>query len=59
MDSSVIYMERWRGNTLYRITEKGARVILRKRTKHLPKDVIHMYNNEESHYGNFICKQHQ
>ena len=44
MDASVSNMERWRGNTLYRVTSEGARIVLRKRTKHLPKDVIHMYN---------------
>lgn len=37
MEASVSNMERWRGDTLYRVTSKGARVVLRKRTKHLPK----------------------
>ena len=59
MDSSITNMERWRGNTLYRVNDQGARVILRKRTKHLPKDVIHMYNNEENSSEQFICKQYQ
>jgi hypothetical protein len=39
MEASVSNMERWRGNTLFRINAKGARVIIRKRTKHLPKSL--------------------
>jgi hypothetical protein len=38
MEASIHNMERWRGNTLYRVNDKGARVIARKRTKHLPKE---------------------
>jgi hypothetical protein len=37
MISSVCNMERWRGTTLYRVTDKGVRVVTRKRTKHIPK----------------------
>jgi|VirMetMinimDraft_7_1064189.scaffolds.fasta_scaffold70022_5 hypothetical protein len=37
MISSVCNMERWRGTTLYRVTDKGVRVVKRKRTKHIPK----------------------
>lgn len=40
MDSSIKNMERWRGDTLYRVNDKGARIVLRKRTKHLPKSVL-------------------
>jgi len=39
MEASVSNMERWRGNTLFRINDQGARVIVRKRTKHLPKSI--------------------
>jgi len=39
MDSTINNMERWRGNTLYRASEKGARVIVRKRTRHIPKSI--------------------
>jgi len=39
MDSSITNMERWRGDTLYRVNDKGVRVVLRKRTKHLPKSL--------------------
>ena len=37
MISSVCNMEKWRGTTLYRVTDKGVRVVKRKRTKHIPK----------------------
>ena len=37
MISSVCNMERWRGTTLYRVTDKGVRVVKRKRTKHIPR----------------------
>jgi len=40
MEASVSNMERWRGNTLFRVNDKGVRVLLRKRTKHLPKSVF-------------------
>lgn len=40
MDSSINNMERWRGNTLYRVNDRGVRVVKRKRTKHLPKSVL-------------------
>ena len=39
MDSSINNMERWRGNTLYRVNDSGVRVVVRKRTKHLPKSI--------------------
>lgn len=37
MTSSAYNMERWRGTTLYRVTDTGARVVKRKRTKHIPR----------------------
>ena len=37
MISSVCNMEKWRGSTLYRVTDKGVRVVKRKRTKHIPR----------------------
>jgi len=40
MEASVSNMERWRGDTLYRVTYEGARIVLRKRTKHLPKSIV-------------------
>jgi len=40
MEASIHNMERWRGDTLYRVNDKGVRVILRKRTKHLPKSIV-------------------
>jgi hypothetical protein len=55
MDSSISNMERWRGDTLYRVNEKGARVILRKRTKHLPKDLLRLAVREDN-YEHVICK---
>ena len=39
MEASIHNMERWRGDTLYRVTYEGARIVLRKRTKHLPKSI--------------------
>ncbi len=48
MDASVSNMERWRGNTLYRVTSEGARIVLRKRTKHLPKEVLHCRTKQET-----------
>ena len=55
MDSSINNMERWRGNTLYRVNDQGARVIVRKRTKHLPKSVL-QWSTKGNNYEQFICK---
>jgi hypothetical protein len=50
MDARVSNMERWRGDTLYRVTHKGARIVLRKRTKHLPKSRIMRAHNRGYSY---------
>ena len=56
MDSSITNMERWRGNTLYRVNDQGARVITRKRTKHLPKDLLRVAVTMENNYEHNVCK---
>ncbi len=58
MEASISNMERWRGNTLYRVNDKGARVIVRKRTKHLPKEFTARAVKGANH-EQYICKQHQ
>lgn len=50
MDSNIRNMERWRGNTLYRVNERGVRVVLRKQTKHLPKSLLQWSNNKRKCY---------
>ena len=60
MEASVNNMERWRGDTLYRVNDKGVRVILRKRTKHLPKSIPTTGRSiRRDNYEQRICKQYQ